>query len=298
MARIDAHQHFWEINDTEYAWLDEDRRAIRRDYLPHDLEPLLRANKIVGCIAVHARQMVKETPWLLGLAERYNWIRAVVGWAPLLVNAGEPYLEEFADHPKLVGVRHVLQEGHNGQGTDYIHSNRFSDGIRRLEKYGLVFDLLVHGERVSQVIDFVDRHPNQVFVVDHVGKPRISVREFDEEWRAGIVSLARRVNVYCKVSGMLTEVQDPDWNVETLRPTFETVLESFGPSRLMYGSDWPVCLLRASYESWVHALAELVGSLSSSEKLGFWGENAIRVYGLDCHVSEPAGSSASAASTT
>ncbi len=283
MERIDAHQHFWQLNDTEYAWLNGDRAALRQDFLPTDLKPLLRAHDIAGCIAVHARQMVKETPWLLGLADKYSWIRGVVGWAPLLVNSGEPYLEEHADHPKLVGVRHLL---HDGSGNDYLQDEQFNEGIRRLMRYGLVFDLLLRPRQLTQVVAFVDRHPNQVFVVDHVAKPRIAAHDFDEEWRVGIRELARRPNVYCKVSGMLTEIRDADWSADTLLPTFDAVLNAFGPRRLIYGSDWPVCLLRAGYARWASTVDELVGPLRSSDREAFWGGNAERAYGLNAFVAD------------
>ena len=292
MIRIDSHQHFWNINSDEYAWIDADRASIRRDFLPRDLGPLLHTNGIAGCIAVHARQMVKETPWLLALADEYDWIRGVVGWAPLLVDAGEPYLAMYAPHPKLVGIRHVIQDT---PVNECIHSDRFNDGIRQLERYGLVFDLLIHGRQLSEAIAFVDRHPNQVFVLDHVAKPCISSREFDEEWATGIVQLALRPHVYCKLSGMLTEVVDPVWSVNTLRRTFDTVLESFGASRLMYGSDWPVCLLRAGYEDWVNAVQEMIAPLSLSEQCAIWGENTEHAYGLDTRVRDSTSRVASAA---
>lgn len=276
-ARIDSHHHLWAVNDTDYVWMTDEHAVIRRDFLPADAEPLFEAAGIDGSVVVQARQMVKETEWLLGLAEEKDWMRGVVGWVPLAENAGEPHLERFAPHPKLCGVRHVV---HDEPDDDFILGADFNQGVSRLANYGLVYDILIFWKHLPQTIRFVDRHPGQVFVVDHIAKPRIRKAEFDEEWATGIRDLARRENVSCKVSGMLTEVRDEDWEIDLLRPYFETVLEAFGPSRIMYGSDWPVCLLRAGYAEWAEVAAGLTASLSADEQAAFRGGNAARVYGL------------------
>jgi len=282
--KIDSHQHFWAINDTDYVWMGEAHTAIKRDFLPTDLRPLLDAAGLDGCVAVQARQMIGETEWLLALAEKHDWIRGVVGWLPLLENAGEPWLEKFASHPKLAGVRHVV---HDEPDDDFILRDDFNAGIRRLASHGLVYDILIFAKHLPQTVTFVDRHPNQPFVVDHIAKPCIRKDVFDEAWAAGIRQLAKRENVSCKVSGMVTEVRDGEWDTELLRPYFETVLEAFGAQRIMFGSDWPVCLLRAPYCDWVRTAEELVSPLSPEEQAAFWGGNAGRVYGSTTFESKP-----------
>jgi L-fuconolactonase len=275
--RIDTHQHFWAFNDVDYVWMEEEHAPLKRDFLPPDLQPLLQASGLDGCVAVQARQMLVETEWLLGLAEEHDWIKAVVGWVPLRENAGEPHLEKYGHHQKLAGVRHVI---HDEPDDDYILLADFNEGIRRLASYGLVYDVLIFGKHLPQTIAFADRHPGQPLVIDHIAKPRIQSGRFDETWASGIRELARRENVSCKISGMVTEVRDDHWNVELLRPYFETVVEAFGASRVMYGSDWPVCLVRAEYREWARIAEELTAPLSEDERAAFWGSNATRIYGL------------------
>ncbi|MFT5141812.1 MAG: L-fuconolactonase [Rhodothermales bacterium] len=276
--RIDSHQHFWAINDTDYVWMTDVHDVIRRDFLPKDLVPLLADSRIDGCVAVQARQMVAETAWLLRLSETYDQIRGVVGWVPLLESAGEPFLEEFAGHSKLVGVRHVV---HDEPDDDFILRTDFGEGVRRMLNYGLVYDILIFEKHLPQTITFVDRHPEQAFVVDHIAKPRIRRDAFDAEWASGIRELAKRPHVTCKLSGMVTEVRDDAWDVATLRPYFETVLEAFGADRVMFGSDWPVCLLRAGHAAWVRAVEEMAIRLSADEQAALWGGTAQRMYQLD-----------------
>lgn len=274
---IDAHQHFWSINDTDYVWMSAEHDVIRRDFLPADLEPLMDAAGIDGCVAVQARQMVAETEFLLGLADGHERIRGVVGWVPLCERAGEPWLERFAAHPRLVGVRHVV---HDEPDDDFILRPDFNEGVSRLERCGLTYDILIFAKHLPQTIRFVDRHPNQPFIVDHVAKPTIVRGAFDAEWAAAIRDLARREHVTCKVSGMVTEVRDPAWDTHLLRPYFEAVIEAFGPDRLMLGSDWPVCLLRSSYLDWVGAVQDLAADLSTDERAALFGDTASRIYGL------------------
>ncbi len=277
MTRIDSHHHLWAINDRDYVWMTDEHAVIRRDFLPADLEPLLADAEVDGCVVVQARQMLEETRWLLDLAETHDWIRGVVGWVPLCENGGEPHLEKFAAHDKLRGVRHVV---HDEPDDDFILREDFNEGVARLADLGLAYDILIFWKHLPQTIEFVDRHPGQVFVVDHIAKPRIQEAGFDEEWAAGIRELARREHVSCKLSGLVTEVRDERWDRELLRPYFDTVLDAFGPDRLMFGSDWPVCLLRSDYVKWVETVQAFVAPLSADEQRAFWGGNAARVYGL------------------
>lgn len=274
---IDSHQHFWAINDTDYVWMGDEHASIKRDFLPADLAPLMAASGIDGCVAVQARQMIQETRWLLGLAEQNDFIRGVVGWVPLLENAGTPWLEEFATHPKLTGVRHVV---HDEPDDDFILREDFNAGIKQLAQHGLVYDILIFGKHLPQTTRFVDRHPGQAFVVDHIAKPSIRKGQFDDAWAAGIRELAQRDNVSCKLSGMITEVRDAEWDTELLRPYFETIIDAFGAQRVMFGSDWPVCQLRGTYQEWTRTVSAMVAPLSPDEQSAIWGGNAARVYGL------------------
>jgi L-fuconolactonase len=275
--KIDSHHHLWAINDTDYVWMSDAHAVIRRDFLSDDLDEVLDGSCIDGSVAVQARQMVEETDFLLGIADANPRIRGVVGWVPLCGNGGEPFLETYAAHPKLVGVRHVV---HDEPDDDFILRPDFNEGIRNLSKYGLRYDILIFWKHLPQTIRFVDRHPDQVFVVDHIAKPRIAAGAFDDEWAAGIRELAKRENVSCKVSGMLTEVRGETWDIDLLRPYFDTVYQAFGPQRVMFGSDWPVCLLRSPHAVWTRICADLTSSLSADEQAAFWGGNAARIYQL------------------
>ncbi len=280
--KIDSHQHFWAINDTDYVWMGDEHACIKRDFLPADLAPLMAASGIDGCVAVQARQMIEETRWLLSLAEQHDFIQGVVGWVPLLENAAAPWLEEFATHPKLTGVRHVV---HDEPDDNFILREDFNAGIKQLARHGLVYDILIFGKHLPQTARFVDRHPGQAFVVDHIAKPSIRKGQFDETWAAGIRELAQRENVSCKLSGMITEVRDAEWDTELLRPYFETIIDAFGAQRVMFGSDWPVCQLRGTYQEWTRTVSAMVSSMSPDEQSAIWGGNAVRVYGLSTSLS-------------
>ncbi len=280
--KIDSHHHLWAINDTDYVWMSEAHAVIRRDFLSADLDAVLAGSGIDGSVAVQARQMVEETDFLLGIADANPRIKAVVGWVPLCEHGGEPWLEKIAAHPKLAGVRHVV---HDEPDDDFILRPDFNDGIRNLAKYGLLYDILIFWKHLPQTIRFVDMHPGQPFVVDHLAKPRIVSGNFDTEWAAGIRELAKREHVSCKVSGMLTEVRGESWDLDLLRPYFETVYDAFGPQRVMFGSDWPVCLLRSSHAEWTRLCADLTQSLGADEQAAFWGGNAARIYQLTTSTS-------------
>ncbi len=275
--KIDSHHHLWAINDTDYVWMSEEHAAIRRDFLSADLEAVLDDSGIDGSVAVQARQMVGETEFLLAIADATPRIKAVVGWVPLGENGGEPWLEKFSAHPKLRGVRHVV---HDEPDDDFILRPDFNAGIRNLAKYRLLYDILIFWKHLPQTIEFVDMHPDQPFVVDHIAKPRIAAGNFDSEWAEGIRELAKREHVSCKVSGMLTEVRGETWDLDLLRPYFETVYEAFGPQRVMFGSDWPVCLLRSSHAGWTGICRNLTEPLAPAEQSAFWGGNAARIYGF------------------
>ncbi len=278
---IDAHHHFWRYTDEEYGWIPPDWSALRRDFLPEDLARELAAAGVDGVVSVQARQSLVETDWLLDLAARHAFIRGVVGWVPLVAPDLEQHLDRLAAHPaavagKLRAFRHVLQ----GEPDDaYMLREDFNRGIRALTRRGLVYDILIFERHLPNAVTFVDRHPDQTFVVDHIAKPRIAANEL-EPWAKNIRELARRPNVACKLSGMVTEADVLSWTPARLRPYFEVVLEAFGPDRLLFGSDWPVCLAGVGYAEWKTTVASALSALSATEHSAVFGGNARRIYGL------------------
>jgi len=249
--------------------------AIRRDFLPKDLLAVTRAAGVAGVITVQARQSVEETRWLLELAAENDFIRGVVGWVPLATLTVEKELETFAQSRKLRGVRHVLQ----GEPDDYMLRTDFNRGIALLRNFGLRYDILIFEKQLPTAIEFVDRHPNQPFILDHIAKPKIKAGEL-EPWRKNIKELAKRSNVTCKVSGMVTEANWHTWTPASLRPYFETVLEAFTPRRLMIGSDWPVCQVACTYDRWLDTIRLWTETLSAFEREAFFKSTALEAYGL------------------
>lgn len=275
MPVIDAHHHFWRFNADEYAWIGESQTVLRRDFLPSDLAVELRAAGVDGVVSVQARQSLAETEWLLELAARHAFIRGVVGWVPLVAPDVADVLGQFtAASPKLRGVRHVLQD----EADAFFARDDFNRGLARLREHRLVYDLLIHEGQLPAAIALVDRHPEQVFVLDHLAKPRIRER-VTEPWAHHISELARRPNVTCKVSGMVTEADPADWSEAQLRRYFDIVLAAFGPERLMFGTDWPVCLLGTSYPRWHQLVAEWSTPLSADERAMLLGGTAQKIYG-------------------
>ena len=274
--KIDAHHHFWRYTPAEYGWIDDPMRALRRDFLPADLEKELRAADFAGAVTVQARQSLKETDWLLSLAEESPILRGVVGWAPIASGEFPAVLERLRPHKKLKGLRHVIQDEPD---ANYINRPDFNRGITALKGSGLVYDILIFDKQLPVVLEFVDRHPNQVFVLDHMAKPRI--REgLIEPWRNNLAELARRENVYCKLSGLVTEADWSTWSASSLRVYVEVALAAFGPRRMMVGSDWPLCLLATTYSKWFETVGHLVTALSPVEKDRIFGGTAIEVYRL------------------
>ncbi len=274
--RIDSHHHFWKYQREEYGWLDESMKAIRRDFLPAQLKSEIEAARIDGVVSVQVRQTVEETTWLLELAGANPFIRGVVGWAPLLDRKVADVLEPLAGNPKLRSLRHIIQ----GEPDDnFILRGDFNVGITVLSHFNLAYDILIYERHLPQTIRFVDLHPNQTFILDHIAKPRIKDREISP-WHENITELAKRGNVYCKLSGMVTEADHQHWTPSDLDPYFDTAIEAFGPERLMFGSDWPVCLVATSYSAWFNLVAKKIARLSSHERARILGDTALEAYGL------------------
>lgn len=274
---IDSHQHFWRYDPAEYGWISEPMSALRRDFLPLDLWLEAEAAGVAGVISVQARQSVEETRFLLELARRHEFIHGVVGWIPLAAPDAAEVLARLGTAAELKACRHVLQDEAD---DEYMLRADFNAGIRELTAAGLAYDILIYARHLPQTIRFVDRHPRQVFVLDHLAKPRIRDGAF-EPWNSRIRELARRENVYCKLSGLVTEADWRDWTPAQLAPYLETALEAFGPRRLMFGSDWPLCLLASGYRTWSALATQMIGHLGAGERAWILGGTAAEAYRLE-----------------
>jgi L-fuconolactonase len=273
---IDAHHHLWLYNDRDYVWMSGEMTALRRDFVMKNLEEAARESGVEGTVAVQARQSPAETEWLLTLAAQHRLLLGVVGWVPLVDDDVDRHLDRFADDAQLKGVRHVL---HDEPDDFYMLREDFNRGVGLLQSRGLVYDILIFERHLPQTLTFVDRHPGQAFVVDHIAKPRI--REgVTSPWKENLTELAKRENVYCKVSGMATEADWQSWSAQQLRPYFDTVLAAFGPKRLMFGSDWPVLTLAGSYARWVETFRSFIAELSGDEQSEICSGTAMRAYRL------------------
>jgi len=273
-VRIDSHHHIWRYNSAEYDWISDDMSALRRDFLDSELRSQVNQAKVDASVAVQARQSLEETRWLLEMAQA-SPILGVVGWAPIAAEDFPAILDDFRQNPLLKGLRHAIQ----AEPPQFLERADFQRGIRHLTGTGLVYDFLVYAHQLPESIVFVDRFPTQSFVLDHMGKPAIARDEIDS-WSRNVRELAQRPNVTCKVSGLVTEANPATWTPELLRPYFDVVLESFGPDRLMIGTDWPVCNIGSSYSQWWHIVEGWTASLSPSERTAILGETATRVYRL------------------
>lgn len=276
--RIDAHQHFWQFSQPfDYRWLDAPALApIRRDYLPPDLEPLLRSCGIDASIFVQTQHNLAETHWVLGLAEAHPFIAGVVGWVDLASPAVEEQLLELRQHPKFVGVRHVVQDEPD---PDWIVRPEVLRGLKVLERHGVPYDLLFYVKHLPHAVTVARHCPTLRLVIDHLAKPHIRERKL-ADWLPAFRAAAGCPNIWCKLSGMATEAEWQTWKVADFKPYVDAALESFGPSRCMYGSDWPVCVVASSYERQYAALVELIGGLSESERSAILGGTAMAFYGV------------------
>jgi L-fuconolactonase len=274
--RIDAHHHLWRYRKEDYGWIGPGMEALARDFLPNDLETGMRGCGIDGSVAVQASQSVEETDWLLELATEAKFIRGVVGWAPIASAEFPRMLERWRGNSLLKGLRHIIQDEVD---DDFINRADFNAGIATLAGSNLIYDILIYERHLPAAIQFVDRHPKQIFVLDHIAKPRIKDRLI-EPWRKNLFELAQRQNVYCKLSGMVTEADWTSWSKADLQPYVDAVLEAFGPCRLMAGSDWPVCLLACSYRKWFEVLGDCLEELSSAEQDLVLGGVATKIYSL------------------
>lgn len=274
--RIDSHQHFWHYSATEYGWIDERMAVLRRDFLPRDLRPELDAAGIAGCIAVQTRQTLDETRFLLGLAAQQPWIRGVVGWVDLLSPDVELHLREFTKNHRFVGVRHIAQSEPDPR---FLVSEPFLRGIAALSTTDLVYDILVYPHQLPAAVELAEQFPGQRFVLDHLGKPDLRSKDL-ADWARHVQALAKAPNVACKLSGLVTEADWRSWSPDALRPAYEVALDAFGPARLLFGSDWPVCLCASNYRRWVDTVASWLADLTEAERNAIAGGNTTRLYHL------------------
>ncbi|HXI74834.1 MAG TPA: amidohydrolase family protein [Pyrinomonadaceae bacterium] len=274
---VDSHQHFWQVGRFDYPWMSPEVEVLYRDYLPPALAPVLNRNGVDKTIVVQASNSLEETRWLLSLTEHNAFIGGVVGWVDLTSADVARQLDEFAAHPKFKGVRHLVE---SEPADDWLTQPDTLNGLRELSSRGLSYDLLVHTRHLAHVKKVADECPELHLVVDHLAKPPVARAEIDE-WAREIKEIASRPNVWCKLSGLVTEADFANWRVEDLQPYVEKVLEYFGPARLMFGSDWPVCLLAASYDQVLESFERLLAGLDEKDRRRVFSENAIEFYRIE-----------------
>jgi L-fuconolactonase len=273
--RIDAHQHFWIYDQREYAWIDDTMASIRRDFLPADLVPELEKNGFHGSVLVQTRQTMEETRWLLELAEKNPFILGVVGWVDLRSPRLRAEVESFAGNPKLVGIRHIVQS----EPDDFLLQPDFLRGISLLEEFDLAYDILIYTKHLPIAAEFVRRFPRQRFVLDHLAKSPIKSGVVDI-WARGVRKLASFPNVHAKLSGFVTEADWQAWKIEDIRPYLDVAFECFGPSRIMIGSDWPVCNVAATYARVMRLVTDYLSAYSAQDRDAVLGGNAARFWRL------------------
>ncbi len=276
LVRIDAHQHFWHYSPQEYGWIDARMQRLARDFLPADLQPELTKNGFDGCIAVQARCSDEENRFLLELARQHPFVRGVVGWVDLCAPDARDRVDALAREPKLVGLRHVVQ----AEADDFLDRRDFRAGVRTLARHELVYDVLVYARQLDAAADFVEALPDQPFVLDHLGKPNIARGE-REEWERAFRRVSASPHVACKLSGLVTEADWHGWRADDLRWYLDRALDAFGEHRVLFGSDWPVCLLAARDYTAVHELvADWAAQLPAGTRQLLFGGNAARIYRL------------------
>ncbi|MGB5263674.1 MAG: amidohydrolase family protein [Lutimonas sp.] len=273
---IDSHQHFWHYEPKKHSWIDDDMSIIRKDFMPEDLQLIYEKNDVSGCVAVQADQTLEETNFLIDLADKYDFIKGVVGWIDLRDQKVQNILEEYNSYSKLKGLRHVVQ---GEADPNFLLRPEFLRGIGFLDHYNLTYDILVFPHQLGAVLEFVDRFPNQKFVIDHCAKPYI-LDGFYQGWAVMMREIAKRRNVYCKLSGMITEADYLHWTNEQVQPYMSLIIDAFGPDRIMFGSDWPVCLVAGNYARVKSLVTDFIADLSETEQNAILGENAIKFYNL------------------
>ena len=273
---IDAHQHFWRYEPIKHSWIDDSMAMIRKDFLPSDLKKVFSENDIDGCVAVQANQTLQETDFLLDLAKTNDFIKGIVGWVDLRNKAVDTVLEKYSEQKEIKGFRHIVQgeADHN-----FMLRPDFMRGISHLDTYGYTYDILIFPHQLGATLEFVKKFPDQRFVIDHMAKPYIKDGFFNG-WAILMKEIAKHENVYCKLSGMITEADYNSWTPDQIIPYMDLVLGAFGPDRLMYGSDWPVCLIAGNYARVKQLVVNFIADLSTTEQQRIMGGNTIKFYNL------------------
>ncbi|HRH61031.1 MAG TPA: amidohydrolase family protein [Chitinophagaceae bacterium] len=274
--KIDAHQHFWKYNPLQHAWINDEMRMIQKDFMPQDLQPVLQQNNIDGCVLVQVDQTEEENIFLLNNAAQFDFIKGVVGWVDLQSPNITEGLEYYQQYKKMKGFRHILQ---GETQRDFMLRPAFMSGISLLSKYNFTYDILIFPDQLQYALQFVKAFPHQRFVIDHIAKPYIKDKKIDD-WKRDMLQFKFFENVYCKISGMVTEADWQNWKYEDFVPYLDVVVESFGTDRIMFGSDWPVCLVAASYERMLGIVKKYFSSFSKGEQQKFFGDNAMKFYNL------------------
>ena len=275
MKIIDSHQHFWNYDATRHDWINEEMRAIRKDFLPEQLAPILKENNVDGCVSVQVDQTTEETDFLLALAKEHSFIQGVVGWVDLRASNLEDTLENYRDAKALKGFRHIIQ----GQAAGFMLQPNLIQGLKKLATRNYTYDLLIYAHQLKEANELIKQVTELPIVIDHVAKPNIKDSEM-EDWKKEITALAKYPNVYCKISGMATEANWETWTMAGLQPYLDTVVAAFGTERIMFGSDWPVCLVASSYAKWLNGVQKYFNTFSSTEQEAIFAGNVIKFYKL------------------
>jgi L-fuconolactonase len=276
MLKIDTHQHFWNYDALKHAWINDEMAVLKRDFLPKDLSPLLQSANINACIAVQADESVAENEFLLALAKEHPFIKGIIAWIDFLESDITKSLDNYTQHKDIKGFRYILQDK---KERDLMLIKPFKNNIALMGAYDFVYEILIHSDQLIYANELVSAFPNQIFVLDHLAKPKIKSKEI-KDWEKDISALAKNENIYCKLSGMVTEADWMNWDYKDFEPYLDIAFNVFGAERLMFGSDWPVCNLAADYQNTTEILEKYTASLTKTENENFWAANAIKCYHL------------------
>ena len=272
---IDAHQHFWHFDPVRDSWITDDMAVIQRDFLPADLEPVLAENGIDGCVAVQAAQSEAETLFLVSMAQHYDIVKGVVGWVDLQSEQLPQRLAQLTEHPAIKGFRHVAQ----AEPADFLTRPAVVRGIRQLAEFGFTYDILIYPNQLKAALHLVRALPEVNFVIDHLAKPYVRKREISR-WSNFMAEIAKNPNVSCKLSGLVTEGDWHNWSKKDFFPYLDVAFKHFGPDRLLFGSDWPVCLVAANYTQVKTLIEDYVGAWGDEVREKVFGANAVAFYNL------------------
>lgn len=278
---IDAHVHFWNYNKTKDAWITDEMKVLQKDFLPRDIQPVLHENNVEGVVAVQADQSENETDFLLKLSKDYSFIKGIVGWVDLQNENIENKLVHYSKVPVIKGFRHIVQ----AERTGFLQNEKFLNGIKSLKLFGFTYDILIYENQLNEAIEFVNKFPTQKLIIDHCAKPAIKNKSINDSiaigWEKGMHEIAQNKNVFCKLSGLITEAKWNKWTEDDIYPYLDIVFKYFGTDRLLFGSDWPVMLLSGTYSKWKNFLENYMKQFTPEEKQKIFKENAIQFYNLN-----------------